>query len=81
MENEHDYTEFAIENILHPIILAIEEEKATSERKKKLKEKAFASFLEEAKSYQECPGFQEMTVEQLQKEYERLIGIQKDEER
>ena len=78
MENEHDYTGFAIENILHPIIEAIEEENSTPERKKKLKENAFASFLEEAKNYQECPGLQNMTVEQLQMEYERL---QKQEER
>ena len=45
MENEHDYTGFAIENILHPIIEAIEQEKCSPEKKSKLKEKAFASLL------------------------------------
>lgn len=81
MENEHDYTGFAIENILHPIIEAIEQEKCSPEKKSKLKEKAFASFLEEAKNYQECPGFQNMTVKQLQEEYERIVKKQNLEER
>ena len=81
MEDAYDYTGFAIENILHPIILAIEEENNTPERKKQLKEKAFVSFLEEAKNYQECPNLQNMTVEQLKDEYGRLMGISKIEER
>ena len=81
MENTYDYTGFAIENILHPIILAIEEENSTPERKKKLKEKAFAGFLEDAKKYQECPGLQNMTVEQLKIQYENLVGKGKCEER
>ena len=81
MEDMHDYTGFAIENILHPIIWAIEEEKTSPEKKKKLKEKAFASFLEDAKKYQECPELQNMTVEELKAEYEKLMGKQNREER
>lgn len=81
MENEHDYTGFAIENILHPIIEAIEQEKSAPEEKKKMIQQAFKEFLEDAKKYDECDRLKKMTVEQLQMEYERLIGIQKDEER
>ena len=81
MENENDYTEFAIENILHPIIEAIEQEKSAPEEKKKMIQQAFKEFLEDAKNYQECPGFQNMTVKQLQEEYERLMGKENEEER
>lgn len=81
MAGTHDYTGFAIENILHPIIEAIEQEKGTVKEKEALKQQAFQRFLEEAKQYEECPGFQNMTVEQLQMEYERLMKQQKQEER
>ena len=81
MEHVLDYTGFAIENILYPIICTIEKEKIPMEKKSKLKREAFASFLEEAKNYDECPGFREMTVEQLEEEYEKHMDIEKDEER
>ena len=81
MENEHDYTGFAIENILHPIIEAIEQEKCAPEKKQKMKQQAFTEFLEDAKKYDECDRLQKMTVEQLQKEYEKLMGKQNQEER
>ena len=48
MGNEHDYTGFAIENILHPIIETIEQEKCAQ---KKMKQQAFTEFLEDAKKY------------------------------
>lgn len=81
MEDAYDYTGFAIENILDPIIKAIEQGEGTQEKKAELKKKAFQDFLNEAKEYEECPGFQDMTVEQLKVEYERIMGKQNQEER
>lgn len=81
MEEKHDYTGFAIENILDPIIKAIEQGEGTQEKKAELKKKAFQDFLNEAKEYEECLGFENMKVEQLQKEYERIVKKQNLEER
>ena len=78
MEDMRDYTGFVIENILHPVICAIESENYSPEKKQKLRKHAFASFLEEAKEYEECQRLKQMTVEQLQAEYERLMGKQEE---
>ena len=41
-------------------------------------QQAFKEFLEDAKKYDECDRLKKMTVEQLQAEYERLMGKQEE---
>jgi len=81
MEDVYDYTGFAIENILHPKIEAIEQGTDEPEEKQKRIKDAFKVFLEEAQKFDECDRLKKMTVEQLQKEYEKLMGKQIEEER
>ena len=81
MEEIRDYTGFAIENILHPRIEAIEQGTDEPEEKQKRIKDAFKVFLEEAQKFDECDRLKKMTVEQLQKEYDKLMGKQIEEER
>ena len=81
MEDVYDYTGFAIENILHPKIEAIEQGTDEPEEKQKRIKDAFKVFLEEAQKFDECDRLKKMTVEQLQKEYEKLMEKQIEEER
>ena len=74
MEEELYYEHIMIENILHNVISAIEDGPYSKEEKEKYKKEAFEKFLKEAKEYKGCPGFKEMTMEELKKEYEKIFG-------
>ncbi len=81
MEETLYYEHIMMENVLYNIIQAIKEGPYSEEQKEKYIQEAFEKFLQEAKGYKGCPGFKNMTVDQLRKEYERLMGKEHQEER
>ena len=81
MEDKLYYEHIVMENVLHNIIQAIKEGPYSKEQKEQYIQEAFEKFLQEAQGYKGCPGFKNMTVDQLKKEYEKIMEKNKQEER
>ena len=82
-EDSLHYERIVIEMVLVPMIQAIQEQEGDckTEQIKQQIEEAFEIFLQDAKQFEGCPGFKEMTVEELKKEYDRIIGQSQNLER
>jgi len=78
-DNLH-YEHCMIETILCKMINVIKEAGLPPDIEKEYIEQAFEDFLARVREYKGCPAFKTMTVEQLKKEYEKIVEPSQEQE-